>query len=134
VTLAQGFLDAWRCIIKTHLGQAAINDALRSVQARANASEETVSWLLFPRETELEVLWNAGHHELATREFEAFLRVHPDNPRIQILHDRARAKMLGLNGEVRAAQELLERTHEKSLELGMVMQARVIQAQLLSVV
>jgi tetratricopeptide (TPR) repeat protein len=134
VTLAQGFLDAWRCIIKTQLGQPAINDALRSVQARAvqsqtNVSDSMTSWLLFPRETELEVLWNAGYQEMASREFEAFLQLHPDNPRIQILHDRARAKMLALNGEAQAAQTLLERTQQKSLELGFVMQARTIQAR-----
>ena len=127
VTLAQGFLDAWRCIIKTQLGQPAIHDALRSVQARANVSDSTVSWLLFPRETELEVLWNAGHQEIASREFEAFLELHPDNPKIQILHDRARAVMLTLNGDSKAAQELLERTQQKSLELGLVMQARLVR-------
>jgi hypothetical protein len=52
-----------------------------------------VSCSLFPREAELEVVWNAGHQKTAIQEFEACLQLHPDNCKIQILHDRTRVRI-----------------------------------------
>jgi hypothetical protein len=100
------------------------------LRATTDALEPT-SWLLLcPREDELETLWRAGEHDLARAELETFRRLHPDNPRVQLLHARAEARVCALEGRTDHAARLLERCCSQALELGFVLQAREARRQL----
>jgi hypothetical protein len=101
------------------LGQPALPAALRALEARANPPE-TTSWLILaPRDFELAALRAAKKTTLAKAELEAFLALHPENPRVQVLHLRAKAVF---------EPELLMQAKQKALELGLRMQARVMSA------
>ncbi len=127
--VAQSFLDSLRCAAKTQLNEDALHNALRAVQTRENAPN-TSSWLLLaPREYEIAALWKGGQEALAKRELEKFMALHPDNPRVQILHARAKAAVLSLENQVTAAGQIRQEAIAKAVELGFVMQAKVLQNQ-----
>jgi DNA-binding SARP family transcriptional activator len=115
------------------LGAPTLTVTLEVLRLRAQdrTPTEATSWLLLcPREDELEALWQAGEHTLARGELEAFLALHPDNPRVAVLHRRARAALHALEGRGQQARVELGRALEEALELGLTMQARVIRARL----
>jgi DNA-binding SARP family transcriptional activator len=115
--LMQSFIDSLRCHALTLLGQPVLPTALRAISARAEPPE-TTSWLILaPREFELKALVAAGQTQLAQRELEAFLALHPDNLRVQVLHLRARAVF---------EPTQLETARRTALELGLAMQARTM--------
>jgi tetratricopeptide (TPR) repeat protein len=116
-SLMQSFIDSLRCHALTQLGQPVLPTALRALEARAKPPE-TTSWLILaPREFELVALVTAKKSKLAKQELEAFLALHPDNPRVQVLHLRAQAVF---------EPALLEQAKQKALELGLRMQARTM--------
>ena len=122
--MIQSYLDSLRCHAQTQLGQNALYTALRAIEARSNPSEIS-SWLLLaPREYELQALVAAKQNKRAKQELETFLALHPDNPRVQILHLRARAVF---------EPNLLEQARAKAIALGFTMQARLINQSLTGV-
>jgi tetratricopeptide (TPR) repeat protein len=115
--LMQSFIDSLRCHALTLLEKPVLPTALRAIQARAEPPE-TTSWLILaPREYELKALVAAGQPQAAQRELEAFLALHPENKRVQVLHWRAKAVF---------EPALLETAKALALELGLRMQARTM--------
>jgi DNA-binding SARP family transcriptional activator len=115
--LMQSFIDSLRCHALTLLGQPVLHTALRAKASRATPPE-TTSWLILaPREFELKALVAAGQLQTAQHELEAFLALHPDNQRVQVLHLRARAVF---------EPNLLETAKQQALALGLTMQARTM--------
>lgn len=120
--VTQSSLDNLRCSVQAGLGLDALPSAMRAIQGRIDPPEAIGALLLVPREDELRALHTAGHAALAQTELERFLHLHPSNPRAQLLHLRARMVL-----EPDRLERLREQAHALALELGMVMQARVIQ-------
>ena len=123
-SLMQSTLDSLRCSAQTQLGQPALPSALRAIKARRNPPETVGALLLTPREDELRALLLGGQTALAQTELEQFLALHPNNPRAQLLHLRARIVM---EIQPASALQLRQQATTLALELGMVMQARVIE-------
>jgi DNA-binding SARP family transcriptional activator len=121
ISVMQSTLDNLRCSAQTQMGKNAFHSALRAVKARVNPPETIGGLLIIPREDELQALLHGGEQQLARTELEQFLGLHPDNPRVQILHLRAKAIF------ERNPKKLLCQARELALELGMTMQARMIQ-------
>ena len=108
--LAQSVMDSLRCAAKTRLGLPALHDALRAIHSRTDPPQTIGAWLMTAREHELTAIW-PEHPELAQTELTAFVRLHPDNPRAPLLHGRAEAAVLALQGQPRQASARLEHVH-----------------------
>ena len=117
----QSTLDNLRCSVQTQLGLDALPSAMRAMNARSDPPEAIGASLLVPREDELRALMIAGRTALAQTELEQFLGLHPSNPRAKLLHLRAR-----MVAEPQP-ERLRRQAHALALELGMGMQARLIQ-------
>jgi tetratricopeptide (TPR) repeat protein len=131
--LMQAFIENLRGQALFELGRSSLASTLKAVEFRLEHStlSETSSWLMLsPRETELTSLWRAGQTELAKQELNAFLTLHPDNPRVRILHLRAQAALNALECQHRLAEQRLNSSLSLSLELGFVLQARIATRQL----
>jgi DNA-binding SARP family transcriptional activator/tetratricopeptide (TPR) repeat protein len=126
----QSTLDNLRCSVLRQLGGGALqggcsgafDSAMRAVAARANPPEAIGALLLVPREDELKTLIEGGQQQLAQDQLAQFLGLHPNNPRVQILHWRAQAAVDA------NPQPWLQQAHELALHLGFTMQARLIRA------
>ncbi len=120
--VVQSTLDSLRCSAQTALGQNAFHSAMRAVKARANPPQTIGALLLVPREDELSALLFGDERNIAKQELEQFLQLHPNNPRVQILHLRAEAAL----ANPKKAMALRLEAHAKAVQLGFTMQARTI--------
>jgi hypothetical protein len=123
ISVMQSTLDNLRCSAQTQMNENAFHSAMRAIGSRVNPPQTIGALLIVPREDELQALLHGGEQQLAQTELEQFLELHTDNPRVQILHLRAKA-VFETN-----PKKVLQQAYEQALNLGFTMQARVIQRQ-----